>query len=194
MRTSRVYVLAAFAFLLLNIRPVFAQDRPRIEVSAAYSYTHDERTEGISLLWTSRPLTFEGWAVSAAAPLSEHFAVVGEVGGNYQRYYSSYYYVDVVLRNYSYLGGPRFSIRPIPRANVFGQLLVGRVRASSVTPSWPGSAGKSDNEFTVQPGGGVDFWVVPYLGVRGEVAYRRVSFAIRPAIEPVVRVGLVLGI
>jgi hypothetical protein len=45
----------------------------------------------------------------------------------------------------------------------------------------------------VQPGGGVDFWVVPHLGVRGEVAYRRVSFDIRPAIEPVVRVGLVLG-
>jgi opacity protein-like surface antigen len=76
---------------------------------------------------------------------------------------------------------------------LFGQVLVGRVRASSITPSWPGSVGKSDNKFTVQPGGGVDFWVVPHLGVRGEVAYRRVSFDIRPAIEPVVRVGLVLG-
>jgi hypothetical protein len=192
MRTSRVYVVA-FGLLLLNMRPVLAQDRPWIEVSAAYSHMHDEWPAGISLLWTSQPLTFEGWSVSAAAPLREHFALVGEVDGNYQRYRSSYFFVDVVLRNYSYLGGPRFSIRPIPRTRLFGQALVGQVHASAITPSWPSAVGKSANVFALQPGGGVDFWFLPNVGVRGEAAYRRVLFDIRSANEPLVRAGLVVG-
>ena len=142
------WVLAGI--LLLNIS-AFAQDAPKAEFSAGYSYLR---------LGGSGGTNQNGGSFSIAGNLNRWFGIVGDVGF----YHSSL--SGLGLNTETFMGGPRFSARS-SRATPFVQMLVGGARlaagynglSASVTP------------FALSAGGGVDLKVSKHVAFRPEVDY-----------------------
>jgi hypothetical protein len=102
-------LFAAFALAVTLVfssaTPASAQEAPKAEVAATYSYMYDD------LGGTHRNLN--GWDVSAAWHANDWFAVVGTVSGHYGDH-----------EHHSLMGGPRFSYRS-GRVTSFVQALAG---------------------------------------------------------------------
>lgn len=144
-----IRVLAALFVLALST-PVYAQDAPRFDVSGGYAFLRAEEEN------------FNGWLASITGNLTPGFGITGEVGGHYQTFEGEDFNM------HSYLVGPRFSSRQNPSITPFVQVLFGGLRVG-------GDFGDS-TEFALQPGGGVDFWTTPNVGIRVGADYRRVFF------------------
>jgi len=94
-----------------------------------------------------------GWVAGADALFDGRYAGVFEMAGNYQ---SDHLYRTI-------LGGGRFYFVKTGAARPFAQLLAGQGRSAAV--------GDGTNAFTLQPGGGVDWFVKPHFGVRLQADY-----------------------
>lgn len=150
--------LIAVAFIGLFATTAWAQEVPAGDVSGGYSFVRDQELEE----------NFQGWVGSAAFNLSPWLGVVGEVGGNYKTL--SAFGTDVDLSVHTFAGGVRTSFRGSSSVTPFAQLLVGAARASGSVLG----VSESDTEFMVQPGGGVDVWFQPTVGLRIGGDYRRI--------------------
>ena len=75
--------------------------------------------------------------------------------------------VTVSLNTYTYLFGPRLTLRNPSKINPFVQGLVGGSRLSA---GYGGSTGSS-NQLAFSFGGGVDFGLLPHLAFRPQVDY-----------------------
>ena len=73
----------------------------------------------------------------------------------------------ISLNTYTFLAGPRFSVRNPGKFVPFVQALVGGSRLSA---SFGGSSGSS-NQFAFSVGGGVDIGLLPHLALRPQVDY-----------------------
>jgi opacity protein-like surface antigen len=138
--------------------PAAAQDAPKFDVSGEYSFLRDSELEQ----------SFHGWLLSAAGNMSSVLGIVGEVGGNYKTI--SVLGTDLELSVHTFMAGVRFSSRANEKVTPFGQIVAGAARAA-------GSAfGESESatEFALQPGGGVDIWITPTVGIRAGADYRRI--------------------
>jgi len=71
----------------------------------------------------------------------------------------------VSLNTYTYLFGPRLTLRNPSKINPFAQALLGGSRITV------GSGGGSTNQFAYSVGGGVDICVLPRLAFRPQVDY-----------------------
>jgi hypothetical protein len=108
----------------------------------------------------------------------EWFAVVGEVGGDYQtiqtQFPSSSFTMTSRTHIYSFLGGPRVALPATRRARIFGQVLLGATRReTSVTDPLIGEFSTMPfNHFVWQPGGGVEIGAGRHAAIFFEGDYR----------------------
>ena len=104
-------------------------------------------------------------------------SITGEVGRNSKSLDEFGGLVDADISFLSYLVGPRVS-RRVDNIGYFGQVLFGGVRseASVSLLNVPVLEGGESNDFAIQPGAGVDFFLTPNTGIRAGVDYRRVFY------------------
>lgn len=121
-----------------------------VDASVSYSYFR---------LGGSGGLNQNGVSGSLAYNPNRWLGLVGDVGG----YHASP--GGVSLNTYTYLFGPRLSLRNPSNITPFGQVLLGGSRVTV------GSGGGSSNQFAYSLGGGVDFGLLPHLALRPQVDY-----------------------
>jgi opacity protein-like surface antigen len=121
-----------------------------VDASIGYSYFR---------LGGSGGLNQNGVSGSVAYNPNRWLGLVGDFGG----YHASPSGVSV--NTYTYLFGPRFSLRNPSKLTPFAQALVGGSRITI------GSGGGSNSQFAWSFGGGVDFPILPHLAFRPQVDY-----------------------
>jgi opacity protein-like surface antigen len=121
-----------------------------VDASLSYSYFR---------LGGSNGLNQNGVSGSVAYNPNRWLGLVGDFGG----YHASTGGVSV--NTYTYLFGPRLSLRNPSNITPFGQVLLGGSRVTV------GSGGGSSNQFAYSLGGGVDFGLLPHLALRPQVDY-----------------------
>ena len=94
-----------------------------------------------------------GWLAGVEGVFDGRYAAVFELAGNYQ---SDHLYRTI-------LGGGRFYFLKDGNVRPFAQMLAGQGRSAAV--------GDGENAFTLQPGGGVDWFMTPHVGVRLQADY-----------------------
>jgi len=125
---------------------------PQVEVSGGYSYVRANPANsngGFNLNGGSGSLTYN---------FTDHFSAVGEFGG----YHFSGLPAGLSSTMYTYLFGPRISLRKSGRVTPFAQVLLGggRLNASS------GGVDAGENGFAMAVGGGVDLNVNSRFAIR----------------------------
>jgi hypothetical protein len=140
-----------FLFLAL---PVFTIPLRAQSVDASVSYSYFR-------LGGSGGLNQNGVSGSVAYNLKS-WSWLGAVG-DFGVYHASP--LGVSLNTYTYLFGPRVTLRNPSKINPFAQALFGGSRLSA------GSGGGSSNQFAYSIGGGVDIGLLPHLAFRPQVDY-----------------------
>jgi opacity protein-like surface antigen len=121
-----------------------------VDVSVGYSYFRLGGSGGINQ---------NGISGSLAYNPNRWLGIVGDFGG----YHASP--GGVSLNTYTYLFGPRLSLRNPSKVTPFAQALLGGSRLTV------GSGGGSSNQFAYSVGGGVDLGLLPHLALRPQLDY-----------------------
>jgi hypothetical protein len=191
LRFHSVLIMVAAALVVAD--EARGQDLPLVEVATQYGWMRDPEPANVSLRWIDEPSTFEGWRTEVAYAITRDVAIVGDISGYYKTYHPRLFTLEVNLRNYGFLGGPRFSFRRVPHTVLFGQVLLGWARAAYGIGGQPGT-GSSITDHAIQPVGGAQLWLVPRIGIQAEAGYRRIFFNARTrSNERTAAVGLVVG-
>lgn len=150
---------------LLLCLSVAAQDTPRAEAFAGYSYVRgNPATDGVP------GFNLNGGSGSIAFNPTSRFGIVADVGGYHVRNIGG---TSVDANLITYLFGPRYSFRGNDRITPFAQALFG---GAHLTGSALGSSGSS-NSFAMALGGGVDAKLTEHLAVRlGQFEYLLTRF------------------
>jgi hypothetical protein len=167
----RSSVLTAVLTLAMAV-PAFAQLAPAYDVSVGYSLLRDEELADLDLAET-----LHGWLASVGFNFNRWLGIVGEVGGNYGTFdveppIEGFGPFEIDLKVLSYMGGPRFASHASPSFTPYGQFLFGVARGSVEFLD----ESESSSEFAIQPGGGLDIWVIPDIGIRVGGDFRRIFF------------------
>ena len=136
-------------FLTLSVFAIPSRAQS-VDASLSYSYFR---------LAGSNGLNQNGVSGSLAYNPNRWLGLVGDVGG----YHASPSGISV--NTYTYLFGPRLTLRNPTKINPFGQALFGGSRITV------GSGGGSANQFAYSLGGGVDIGLLPHLAFRPQVDY-----------------------
>jgi opacity protein-like surface antigen len=139
-------ILVGLGLVLFAI-PLRAQS---VDVSLGYSYFRLGGSGGVNQ---------NGISGSVAYNPNRWLGLVGDFGG----YHGSPSGVSV--NTYTYLFGPRLSLRNPSNITPFAQALFGGSRITV------GSGGGSSNQFAYSVGGGVDLGLLPHLALRPQVDY-----------------------
>ncbi len=142
----RRLLLLSFGLFLFAL-PSRAQS---VDASVGYSYFRLGASGGINQ---------NGVSGSVAYNPNRWLGIVGDFGG----YHASP--GGVSLNTYTYLFGPRVSLRNPFKFNPFAQFLIGGSRLTA------GSGGGSSNQFAYSFGGGVDVGLLPHLALRPQLDY-----------------------
>src|SRR5260370_28681768 len=142
----RRLLLLSFGLFLFAL-PSRAQS---VDACVSYSYFRLGGSGGINQ---------NGVSGSVAYNPNRWLGIVGDVGG----YHASP--LGVSLNTYTYLFGPRLTLRNPSKINPFAQALFGGSRITV------GSGGGSNNQFAYSVGGGVDIGLLPHLALRPQVDY-----------------------
>jgi hypothetical protein len=138
----------------------FAQSTPAFEGSFGYSFLRNFHN-----------FNRHGWVGSAMGNVNDWVGIKGEVGGNYSDSINS--------DSHSFLAGPQFTLRSTSVVTPWAHFLVGvqRNQTSFRIFTLPGPmaflATGTNSDFAMQPGGGIDYWFQPRLGLRLGADYRR---------------------
>lgn len=138
---KRAFGLLLGVFILAGL--AVAQDYPKGEFSATYSYLRTGFTDGVNQ---------QGASVSIAGNLNRWFGIAGDFGG----------YHTAGLNTFTFLAGPRITARNSSKVNPFAQFLVGGAHLT---------AGSSVTPFAFSVGGGVDLPMADTIGLRPQVDY-----------------------
>lgn len=144
---KRLILLALGQYLFLFAVPSRAQS---VDASVSYSYFRLGGSGGINQ---------NGVSGSLAYNTNRWLGIVGDFGG----YHASP--GGVSLNTYTYLFGPRVTLRNPTKVNPFAQVLFGGSRLTA------GGGGGSANQFAYSIGGGVDLGLLPHLALRPQVDY-----------------------
>ncbi len=140
--------LLLFSFgLFLFALPSRAQS---VDASVSYSYFRLGGSGGINQ---------NGISGSVAYNPNRWLGIVGDFGA----YHASP--AGISLNTYTYLFGPRLTLRNPSKITPFAQVLFGGSRLTA------GSGGGSSNQFAYSFGGGVDIGLLPHLALRPQLDY-----------------------
>lgn len=123
-----------------------------VDASLSYSYFRLGYPGGLS-----GAVNQNGVSGSLAYNPNRWLGIVGDFGG----YHASP--GGTPLNTYTYLFGPRLTLRNPTRINPFVQALFGGSRLTG--------GGSSSNQFAFSVGGGVDLGILPHLALRPQVDY-----------------------
>ncbi len=123
-----------------------------VDVSVGYSYFRLGGSGGINQNGVSGSVAYNFKSF-------DWLGIVGDFGG----YHASP--GGVSLNTYTYLFGPRLTLRNPSKINPFAQALLGGSRITT------GSGGGSNSQFAYSLGGGVDIGLLPHLAFRPQVDY-----------------------
>jgi len=151
-------IILLTGLILITATVSRAQDTPRAEVSASYSYLRFGVSNGVNQ---------NGGSISVAGYFNHWLGIAADVGG----YHKSQ--GGATFNTYTYMGGPRFSYRKSSRVTPFAQVLFGGARGSL---SGFGSSG-SGNGFAYSAGGGVDLGLTKHLALRPQLDYIGMRFS-----------------
>ncbi|HKY21620.1 MAG TPA: hypothetical protein VJM31_10400 [Vicinamibacterales bacterium] len=164
--TTRVFVLC-FSLAVLTSAPSFAQERPRVEVSAGYDF--------LRLTGDGAQNLPSGWYGELALKITPSVAAVAEMTGHYQN-------LDPATLH-TIGGGIRFQSQH-PQAAPFGQVSVGVAMLNSnsivsLPPNHTGPAplglrGSRDSAF-LQVGAGIDLLRDSPIGIRLRGDFMRIG-------------------
>lgn len=149
MKTMKI-ILAVAAFAVLAVGS-YAQDAPKVDVSAGYAFLHLNGSGG------APGANLNGFDASVAFNANSVFGIVADLGV----YHGSP--SGVGLTGTSYTFGPRFTARAVPIAKPFVEALFGGSHFSAL--------GASSNPFAFGFGGGADFSVAPRIAFRPQYDY-----------------------
>jgi hypothetical protein len=121
-----------------------------VDASVSYSYFR---------LGGSGGLNQNGVSGSVAYNPNRWLGIVGDAGG----YHASP--GGGSFNTYTFLFGPRVTLRNPTKVNPFGQFLIGGSRLTA------GNGGGSSNQFAYSVGGGVDIGLLPHLALRPQLDY-----------------------
>jgi len=151
----------------------FAQDSPKAEIFAGYSYA-DAEVSNIS----------KGWNGAVAGNFTNWFEVVGDVSGHYHSQNAvgieGEPNVETKINVYTLTAGPQFTMR-IGRVAPFVHLLAGIARTSLSVSEHAGNVNFSvsdrSNGFAGIAGGGLDIEATRSLGIRAiQIDYNYIQF------------------
>jgi len=146
-----VYLLAVLSFFGAT---AYAQDVPKVDIFAGYSYVRDNpSTSGVD------SFSLNGGSASIAYNVKSWIGGVADFGA----YHNSNILgtgTDGTLS--TYLFGPRISYRHSGRITPFGEVLFGVAHTGA---SIAGTSG-SDNAFAMSLGGGVDYRLTDRFAIR----------------------------
>lgn len=131
------------AVIFLGATSSFAQEAPKGDVTASYSFLHFGASGGNA----------QGGSFSAAVNANRWFGIAGDFGA----------YSQSPVKTFTFLAGPRFSVRTQNRITPYVETLFG---GTHFTTSGFGSAG-----FTVLAGGGLDLGMSRSVALRPQVDY-----------------------
>ena len=140
----RRLLLLSFGLLLFPL----SSRAQSVDASIGYSYFR---------LGGSGGLNQNGVSGSLAYNPNKWLGIVGDFGG----YHASP--GGVSFNTYTYLFGPRVSLRNPSKFSPFGQFLLGASRLTD--------GGGSSNQFAYSFGGGVDIGLLPHLALRPQLDY-----------------------
>lgn len=149
-------LLAVVAFICGCTHTAHAQQAsgtvPQLEVSGAYSYVRANPGN------SSGGFNLNGGSGSLAYNFTDRFSAVGEFGG----YRFTSLPAGLSSTMYTYLFGPRISLRKSSRVNPFAQALLGggRINASA------SGVNAGENAFAMAIGGGADLGLSSHFAVR----------------------------
>jgi outer membrane immunogenic protein len=137
--------------MLLSAVAASAQDAPKVEVFAGYSYLHT------SLSGTGVTASLNGGSASVSYNPNSWLGIVGDFGGYHGGGDEFGDGVNGVV--YTYLFGPKATFH-VGRITPFIHTLFGGAHASA------GSRYGSENAFAMASGGGIDWNATEHLGIR----------------------------
>jgi len=151
-------VVCLLAFLSFLGGAAYAQDTPKVDIFAGYSYVRENpSTSGAS------GFSLNGGSASIAYNVNNWLSGVADFGG--------YHNGNILGTNVNgtlstYLFGPRVSYRHLGRITPFGQVLFGVAHASGSLSGSTTTVTSSDNAFAMTVGGGVDYNLSHHFSVR----------------------------
>jgi hypothetical protein len=128
-----------------------AQQTPKVEVSTGYSFLRLGGTGGVSQ---------HGGSISITGNVNNWFGIVGDFGA----YHSAPF--GLSLNTYSFLFGPRFSLRA-GKVTPFVQTLFGGAHLNASA----GGSSAGTTPFAISAGGGVDLKLSQHIALRPQVDY-----------------------
>jgi opacity protein-like surface antigen len=147
-------VVSLLAVMALSGVSAHAQDTPKIDIFAGYSYVRENpSTAGVG------SFSLNGGSASVAYNANSWLSGVADFGG---------YHSGNILKTgadgtlSTYLFGPRVSYRHFGRITPFGEVLFGVAHASASI----GGGTASDNAFAMTVGGGVDYKLTNRIAIR----------------------------
>jgi opacity protein-like surface antigen len=148
-------VVSLLGFLALGAGSVYAQETPKVDVFAGYSYVRENpSTSGVD------SFSLNGGSASLTYHVKDWVSAVADFGG----YHNGNILgtgLDGTLS--TYLFGPRISYRSYRRVTPFGEALFGVAHAGA---SIAGGSIGSQNAFSMALGGGLDYRLNNRLSLR----------------------------
>ncbi len=135
-----------------------ADDTPEWEVFGGYSFARVDISPDLAPVGLDN-INQHGWHASVTENVNKWFGGEAEFTGTYaQPSLTDPILGTVKLKTsaYSFLFGPRFTFRRLPRLTPFAHVLIGGVNFRVSTPLAPGIT-ESQTEFALKVGGGLDF-------------------------------------
>lgn len=170
-------LIGLITILSLETKGQSASDSaPRLELFGGYSSLHTDFVGRSSpfplLLSVIANDRMHGWNASVSLNVTGWMGLVADFSGHYG---SSFDTFDLITSPnverasphfYSYLFGPRVSLRKHSRITPFGQSLFGAVRAKIGSRGIDGAGERSDTGFGLSLGGGIDVKISDWLAIR----------------------------
>ena len=137
---------------------------PQFEASGSYSYVRTNRSS------SSNGLNLHGGSGSLSYNFQSSVSLVGEFGA----YRFTGLPSGITSTMYTYLFGPRVTLRRSSRVNPFAQVLLGGARLNASASG----VEAGENAFAMAVGGGLDLFCNRHFSIRaGEVDYLLTRFA-----------------
>jgi opacity protein-like surface antigen len=148
-------VVSLAAFFSLRGAATYAQDNPKLDVFAGYSYVRDNPSPN-----SGDNFSLNGGSVSVDYRVTGWLSGVADFGGYHNGDIRGTGTTGTLT---TYLFGPRVSLRSFHRITPFAQTLFGFGRG---TPDVSGTPAGNQNAFAMTVGGGVDYRINNRFSVR----------------------------
>jgi hypothetical protein len=129
-----------------------AQDTPKAELSASYSFLREGGNDGVNS---------NGGSISVAGNLNRWAGLVGDFGAYHAAPFGA------GLNTYTFLVGPRFTYRKPAGIQPFVQILVGGAHLTASA----GGVSDAISGFAYSTGGGVDLGFSKRIAIRPQIDY-----------------------